>query len=83
MFIDEVVAKLKIEDVACAYSLCFFGSSRVYLQGIKSLLVSSPTEMKMRVKNGVIRVWGEGLELLEIGGGDVYVKGGIKGVEFN
>lgn len=82
MFIDEVKRKFDLDDVTCGFSLAIFGDECVLIEGVRSLVFVGSDEIKVKVKKHVLSLVGEGLSTVEIGGGNLYVKGKIYGVLF-
>jgi len=56
--------------------------SKVIISGVKSVLSSSGEALKLRLNAGVVTLYGENLQIVEIGGGDAYVKGLVGGMSF-
>lgn len=82
MFINEVVEKFKIEDVACAFSVLVLGKDCVLIEGVRRLVSIKSEEIKIKVKKKTIVVFGLNLNIVEIGGGNLYIKGEIGGINF-
>lgn len=83
MFYNEALGKLKIDDVFVPYTVTLLGDGGVVASGIKGVVFSSDTEIKMRLARKTLTVRGESLVIAEIGGGDVFVRGDVKGVDFD
>ena len=80
---SEIKSKLGIVDSAMPFVITVLGRGNVVVSGVKTVLLSTPSEIKLRVKSGVISVAGDALEILQIGGGEVYVKGECEKVEIS
>ena len=50
---------------------------------MKGVVYSSDEEVRVRLRGGALTVRGEELVIAEIGGGDVLVRGKVKGVELD
>ncbi|MDE6059983.1 MAG: YabP/YqfC family sporulation protein [Clostridia bacterium] len=82
MFKDEVKRKLDIKSEIMPFTLTMLSRSKLIISGVKNVLLSSETQLRFRLTSGIATVSGEGLQIVEIGGGDAYVKGYIGGVLF-
>ncbi len=82
MFVDELKAKFKIEDL-CAYSLTVFDNKNVVVEGVKNIIFADENQVKIRVKKTSILLLGEGLKILEVGEGNLLITGTVKGVEYD
>ena len=82
MFVDEIQKKLKIVDDILPFTLTFIGDNSLIACGVKSVILSSEENIKLKLKHKIIDIVGKELNISEIGGGDVYVKGIIGGVNF-
>ncbi len=82
MFVDEVKRKLNLEDVVCSYSVATFGDFGVAIEGVRTVVSVGEYEIKVKVKKAVLSVFGENLKPVEIGGGNLYIKGNINGITF-
>ncbi len=82
MFVNELSAKLGLDDVVCAYSTAVFGNCAVYVEGTKKVASCNENEIRLKVKNKKIVIIGKSLKIKEIGSGNVYVTGEIEGVSF-
>ena len=82
MFKDEVKRKLDIKSEIMPFTLTMLSRSKLIISGVKSVMLSNETQLKFRLTSGIVTVSGEGLQIVEIGGGDAYVKGHIGGVLF-
>ena len=82
VFKDEVKRKLDIKSEIMPFTLTMLSRSKLIISGVKNVLLSSETQLRFRRTSGIATVSGEGLQIVEIGGGDAYVKGYIGGVLF-
>lgn len=82
MFKDEIKRKLDIKSEILPFTLTMLSRSKMMISGVKNVMLSSETELKFRLSGGSVIITGDGLQIVEIGGGDVYVKGYIGGVQF-
>lgn len=83
MFIDEILDRFGIEDAFAPFTVNIIGNGHVVISGIKSVTFSSASEVCVRFSKGGLKVTGENLLIVQIGGGDAYVKGDVKGVELD
>ena len=82
MFVDELKAKLKIEDI-CSFSVTVFDNKYAVVEGVKKVVFKGDEEVKFRSKKRGIIVKGKGLKLKEIGEGNAIVSGEVFGVEYD
>ena len=82
MFKDEIMEKLNIKREVFPFTLTMLSRSKVVISGVKNVLSSSEKALKFRLASGSLTVSGDGLQIVEIGGGDVYIKGLVAGVQF-
>ena len=82
VFKDEVKRKLDIKSEIMPFTLTMLSRSKLIISGVKSVMLSNESQLKFRLTSGIIAVSGEGLQIVEIGGGDAYIKGYIGGVTF-
>ncbi len=82
MFKDEIGKKLNILGEMHPFSISIIGKDNVYICGIKSILSTTENEINIRLKTGLLHLSGNDLKVLEIGGGDMYIKGEIINVAF-
>lgn len=82
MFKNELKRKLDIKSEVMPFTLTMLSRSKVMVSGVKNVLSSTETELKLRLLAGSLTVAGSGLHIVEIGGGDVYVKGSVGGLQF-
>lgn len=74
--------KLNIKNEILPFTLTMLSRSKMMVSGIKSVMLSGDKELKFRLPSGSVTITGEDLQIVEIGGGDVYVKGNIGGISF-
>lgn len=82
MFKEEIKRKLDIKNEILPFTLTMLSRSKMMISGVKNVMLSDEKQLKFRLTSGVVVITGEGLKIVEIGGGDVYVKGYIGGVQF-
>ncbi len=82
MFKDEIEKKFNITRESFSFSLTMMGRDRLIVSGVKGVVFASNECVKLRLKSEILTLVGEALQLKEIGGGDVYVKGGVTSVNF-
>lgn len=82
MFKNEIRRKLGIKNEMLPFCLNMICRDKMIVSGIKNVLSSSQSQLRLRLNGEVLSVVGEDMQIVEIGGGDIYVKGLIKGVEF-
>lgn len=82
MFKDEIKKKLDIKNEIMPFTLTMLSRAKMMISGVKNVLLSSENALKFRISGGSLTVLGQDLQIAEIGGGDVYVKGYIEGVQF-
>lgn len=82
MFYDEILEKFRIEDAFAPFTVAMFGNTEVVAGGVKAVLFSSAEEVKVRFSKKCAIFRGKDLRIVEIGGGDVLVRGEISEVEF-
>ena len=82
MFKDEVNKKLNIKNEIMPFTLTMLSRSKMTISGVKNVMLSSAESLRFRLNSGSVEIVGEGLQIVEIGGGDVYIKGNIGGVQF-
>ena len=83
MFWDEVIGKLRTDAALASFSVTVLGRAGVAVSGVKGVVYSSDEEVRVRLRGGALTVRGEELVIAEIGGGDVLVRGKVKGVELD
>ena len=83
MFPDEALSKLKLEEPFLPFVITLLGRAGVSISGVKEILYISFDEIKVGLRKNFLLVKGEGLEVAEIGGGDVLLKGKVSEVTFD
>lgn len=81
MFKDEIKDKFGIKNTVFPYVVTVT-SGKTVISGVKKVLSAKEDEIAISVSSCVVRMSGKGLEIVEIGGGDAYVKGEIYEVNF-
>ncbi len=81
MFIDEIKMKLQVRDDIKMINI-FDGSNSFYASGIKKILFINDREIRLRFETKVVAIKGSGLDIVEVGGSDVLIKGDIESVNF-
>ena len=81
MFVDEIKEKIVLPDTKTPFVITVLGDSGVVISGVKTVILTALNEVKIRVKNNEIRVAGDALNVIEIGGGDMYLAGEVTSVE--
>lgn len=74
--------KLNIKNELLPFTLTMMSRSKMMISGIKSVMLSNEQQLKFRLVSGAVTVSGEDLSIVEIGGGDAYIKGLVSGVQF-
>ncbi len=82
MFVDELILKLKLEDI-CPFTVTLLGGKNAVVEGVKNLIFVDENKVKIRVKKLTVSILGDGLKILEIGDGNLLISGEIKGVEYD
>ena len=77
-----MIKKLNVKREILPFTLTMLSRSKMMISGVKNVLLSSENALKFRLASGSLTVSGETLQIVEIGGGDVYVKGLVTGVQF-
>ncbi len=80
MFKDEIKSKLNLSSKILPYTISLLGENGVYVGGVKKVLATSRDEVVLKSSKN-IKIVGEYLHIVEIGGGDLYIKGFVRGVE--
>ena len=80
MFVEEVLAKLNLKEDA-SFVVTVIGERGGVVSGVKTVLLSVPNRIIVRVKGRDVQIDGDGLSVKQMGGGDVYIAGEIKGIE--
>lgn len=82
MFKDEIKRKLNIKEAVLPFTLTLAGRDKVIINGVKTVLLSTPIRVRLRLGEGIAELRGDNLSIVEIGGDDVYVKGGVNEIVF-
>ncbi len=82
MFKEEVKKKLDIKNAILPFVLTLFGKNKAVVSGVKNIIFADSNKLKLRISDGLLRIEGSDIEIVEMGGGDLYVKGDITGVGF-
>lgn len=82
VFKDEMIKKLNVKREVLPFTLTMLSRSKMMISGVKNVLSSTEKSLKFRLTSGSLTVIGDELQIVEIGGGDVYVKGLVEGVQF-
>ncbi len=64
------------------FTLAMLSRDKLVISGIKSVLSVDEGLVRLRLAGAKVAVSGKDLTIAEIGGGDVYIKGRIGGVNF-
>lgn len=83
MFFDDVVSKLKADRATAPFVVTLPGSAGAEISGVKRVIFFSSDEVRLAAGKSVLCVRGEGLDIAEMGGGDVLVRGKVKGVDID
>ncbi len=82
MFKDEIKRKFNVAEEIFPFTLNMMSRKKTVICGIKRVLSTSDTHIKMRLDCGNLSIDGEDLHILEIGGGDMFLEGQIDKIEF-
>lgn len=82
MFKDEVLEKLKAAGELIPFSVCMLSRSKLAVSGVKSVIAADEQKTVLKLPFELLTVEGEGLKIIEIGGGDAYIEGRIGGLYF-
>lgn len=82
MFKDEIKQKLNIKGELMPFCMTMICRNKMMVSGIKSVISSSQTHMRLRLNGEILNISGDDMQIVQIGGGDVYIKGEIRSVEF-
>ena len=81
-FFSELVADFGIEvDKANSFNIVNMSNKLVYIEGQKGVVKIGSESMSIRVKGGVVVVFGQNLKLKKITGTTVCIVGKIEGIE--
>ena len=80
---DEIVSRLGDEEVAFAGAKAVVFAGRcAYFENVKGISAFAPDAVILRVKGGEVRVEGRDLRVAQYGGGDLFLRGDVRRVEF-
>lgn len=82
MFKDEVAKKLAIKDEIIPFALNMLGRGKIVVSGVKRIISASDSLIVLKIGGENVRLIGENLSIVEIGGGDLYAVGKIKEISF-
>ena len=82
MFKDEIKRKLNVAGDIFPFTLNMLSRKKTVICGIKRVVSTSDTHIKMRLDSGNMSIDGENLHILEIGGGDMFLEGQVDKIEF-
>ncbi len=80
MFIEEIKNKLDFSTKLLPYAVSVIGEDGAFVSGVKKVLSTSNEQIVFRASR-MVKVVGVGLSIVEIGGGDVFLKGVVTRVE--
>lgn len=81
MFSEDI--KSKITSLGeLSFTLCMLSREQIVVSGVKRILLSNEQSIVMRLKSEIISISGNRLQIKQIGSGDVYIHGMLKGVSF-
>ena len=81
-FFSEIVADFGLEiDKLNSFNIVNMSNKLVYIEGQKGVVKISSESMSIRVKGGVVVVFGQNLKLKKITGTTVCIVGKIEGIE--
>lgn len=83
MFWEEAVLKLRSHEPFVPFTVTSLGTGRLVVSGIKAVTYCSSEEVRIRLHGCGLSVRGEGLSVAEIGGGDIWLEGRVREVEFD
>ena len=82
MYRNELLKKFDIKDSLFPFTLTMLSRDKLVISGVKRVLLSDGETLRFQLHGGSLSVSGSALKIVEIGGGDVYVKGEIGGLNF-
>lgn len=82
MFKDEMKKKLSVAGEVFPFTLNMLSRKKTVICGVKRVIFSSVTQLKIRLDGGNMTIDGIGLKIVEIGGGDMFLEGQIDKIEF-
>ncbi|MEG2274683.1 MAG: YabP/YqfC family sporulation protein [Clostridia bacterium] len=74
---------MNLENKLFPYAITVLGNDTLYLSGAKTVLLTTPNAIKVRLVSTIVEFLGTELSIVEIGGGDIYIKGRVTNVNFN
>lgn len=80
MFKDEIKRKLDVKSEVLPFVVTMTDGKTV-ISGVKKVMSAKEDAFAVRVQSCVLKISGNGLQIAEMGGGDVYIKGEVTGVE--
>lgn len=82
MYKNEILKKFDIKDSVFPFTLTMLARDRLVISGVKRALLLSDEKLRFQLHGCILQVEGKALKIIEMGGGDVYVKGEIGGLSF-
>lgn len=73
---------MNVTDSVFPFTLTLLSRDKLVVSGVKRVLFADDNRLKFQLHGGTLNVEGTGLAIVEIGGGDAYVKGDIGGLNF-
>ncbi len=83
MFFDDVISKLRADSAAAPFVVTVLGDAGAGISGVKRVIFFSRDEVRLAAGKSVLCVRGDELDIAEMGGGDVLVRGKVKGVDID
>ena len=74
--------KLSVAGEVFPFTLNMLSRKKTVICGVKRVICSSETQLKIRLDGGNMTIDGIGLKIVEIGGGDMFLEGQIDKIEF-
>lgn len=81
MFVDDIKNKLKAVG-EIGFTLCMMTRDRLVVSGVKRILSCDEDCIKLKLENESVIILGNKLAIEQVGGGDVFVLGGVSEVRF-
>lgn len=82
MFGDEIKRKLNAKDVVFPFALTMLGRKKIVISGVKRIISADENCIVAKIGSDYLKISGRYLNIVEIGGGDVYVEGEIAEICF-
>lgn len=83
MFYDDVAGILNISKPEFAVPrITLYGKAGVSVEGHRGLLYFSDTEVRFRIRGGIVNIGGEKLKLFEVTEREAVVSGQVRMVEY-